>query len=148
MQNGFHTLPDDAEGSDQEQDMTYGHDIDQDTVAGADDQDAASDDVAAEDSGLPPSPHPTSPPLSSTPTVPNRHGLLNRHFRMALTVSTAKSGTNEVIAMLEARKVSTEVLSSANISVRDVRQTQGDEAKRVILKELKPMIDSMLYARF
>jgi hypothetical protein len=34
VQNDFHTLPDDAEGSDQEQDKTYDHDIDQDTAAG------------------------------------------------------------------------------------------------------------------
>jgi hypothetical protein len=44
-------------------------------------------------------------------------------------VSTVKTGTNEVIVMMEARKVSTEVLSSANISVRDALRTQGDEAK-------------------
>jgi hypothetical protein len=60
-------------------------------------------------------------------------------------VSTVKSGTNEVIAMLEARKVRTEVLSSANISVRDALRTQGDEAKRVILKELKQMIDRKVF---
>jgi hypothetical protein len=145
LQNDFHTLPDDAEGSDQEQDMTYDHDIDQDTAAGADDQDAASDGVAAEDSGLPPSPHPPpSPPPSSISPVQIRRHLLN-YFRTALTVSKVKSGTNEVIAMLEARKVSTEVLSSANISVRDALRTQGDEAKRVILKELKQMIDSKVF---
>jgi hypothetical protein len=43
VQNDFHTLFDDAEGSDQEQDMTYDHDIDQDKAVGAVDQDAASD---------------------------------------------------------------------------------------------------------
>lgn len=39
--------------------------------------------------------------------------------------------------MLEERKKSTDVLSSAKISVRDALRTKGDEAKRVILKELK-----------
>jgi hypothetical protein len=79
--------------------------------------------------------------------VQSRRDILN-YFRTALTVSTVKSGTiplNEVIAMLEARKVSTEVLSSANISVRDALRTQGDEAKRVILKELKQMIDRKVF---
>jgi hypothetical protein len=47
--------------------------------------------------------------------------------------------------MLEARKVSTEVLSSGNISVRDALRTQGDEAKRVIVKELKRMIDRKVF---
>jgi hypothetical protein len=60
--------------------------------------------------------------------VQNRRDLL-KYFRTARTVSTVKTGTNEVIVMMEARKVSTEVLSSANISVRDALRTQGDEAK-------------------
>ena len=55
--------------------------------------------------------------------------------------TTAKqSGVDAVIAMLEEKKSSTEVLSSANISVRDALRTKGDEAKRVILKELKQML--------
>ena len=44
------------------------------------------------------------------------------------------------------RKTSTKVLSSANISVRDALRSQGDEAKRVILKELGQMITRKVYA--
>jgi hypothetical protein len=47
--------------------------------------------------------------------------------------------------MLEERKSSTEVLSSANISVSDALRTKGVEAKRVILKELKQMIDRKVF---
>jgi hypothetical protein len=68
------------------------------------------------------------------------------YFRRAMTVSTTTtpklSGTDAVIAMLEERKKSTEVLSSANVSVRDALRTQGDE---VILKELKQMVDRKVF---
>jgi hypothetical protein len=71
------------------------------------------------------------------------------YFRRAMTVSTTSSpklcGMEAVIAILEERKASTEVLSSANVSVRDALRTQGDEAKRVILKELKYMIDRKVF---
>jgi hypothetical protein len=70
----------------------------------------------------------------------NRGDVL-QYFRTALAVTTTKqSGLDMVIAMLEERKSSTEVLSSANISVRDALRSQGDEAKRVILKELEQMV--------
>jgi Reverse transcriptase (RNA-dependent DNA polymerase) len=86
----------------------------------------------------------TTPP-SPTPLMRNKGDVL-QYFRTALTVSTAKqSGADAVIAMLEERKASTEVLSSANISVRDALRTKGDEAKRVILKELKQMMDRKVF---
>ena len=129
VQNDFHTLPDDAEGSDQEQDMTYDE---PDTAGGG-----LQEDISPQaDSGLPPSP----PPLSPLPLMQNTGDVLE-DFRRALTVSATKqSGMDTVIAMLDERKTNTEVLSSANISVRDALRTQGDEAKRVILKELKQML--------
>ena len=69
-----------------------------------------------------------------------------KYFRRALTVSATKqSGVDMVIAMLEERKCNTEVLSSANISVRDALRTRGVEAKRVILKELKQMSDRKVF---
>ena len=37
-------------------------------------------------------------------------------------------------------KKDTSVLTSGNISVRDALRTKGDEAKRVILKELQQML--------
>jgi hypothetical protein len=51
-----------------------------------------------------------------------------------------QSGTDSLIAKLEARKTSSEVLSRANISVRDALKSKDDEARRVILKELKQMV--------
>jgi hypothetical protein len=73
-------------------------------------------------------------------------GDVLNYFRRAMTVSTTTtpklSGTDAVIAMLEERKKSTEVLSSANVSVRDALRTQGDE---VILKELKQMVDRKVF---
>jgi hypothetical protein len=76
-------------------------------------------------------------------------GDVLNYFRRAMTVSTTTtpklSGTDAVIAMLEERTKSTEVLSSANVSVRDALRTQGDEAKRVILKELKQMVDRKVF---
>jgi hypothetical protein len=72
-------------------------------------------------------------------------GEVLNYFRRAMSVSTTitpkLSGTESVIVMLEGRKTSTEVLSSANVSVRDALRTQDDEAKRVMLKELKQMVD-------
>jgi hypothetical protein len=46
------------------------------------------------------------------------------------------SGVNTVLAILEQRKKDSSVLISGNISVRDALRTKGDEAKRVMLKEL------------
>ena len=132
-QTGFNVLPDDVEGSDQEQDMTYDRDADQDTAGDGVEEDSGE----KEDSG--PS-LPSPPPLSPTPLMQNRGDVL-QYFRTALTVTTSRqSGLDMVIAMLEERKSTTEVLISANISVRDALRTKGNEAKRVILKELKQMI--------
>jgi hypothetical protein len=76
-------------------------------------------------------------------------GDVLNYFRRAMSVSTTitpkLSGTDSVIAMLEGRKTSTEVLSSADVSVRDALRTQGDEAKRVMLKELKQMVDRKVF---
>jgi Reverse transcriptase (RNA-dependent DNA polymerase) len=47
---------------------------------------------------------------------------------------------NTVLAILEQRKKNASVLTSGNISVRDALRTKGDEAKRVILKELQQML--------
>jgi hypothetical protein len=136
VQNDFHTLPDDAEGSDQEQDMTYDGDTVQNTADGGTQE--------ATNLPLPPSRLPTPP--SPTLLMRNKGDVL-QYFRTALTVSTAKqSGGDAVIAMLEERKASTEVMSSANISVRDALRTKGGEAKRVILKELKQMIDRKVFS--
>jgi hypothetical protein len=68
-------------------------------------------------------------------------GDILQYFRTALAVTTTRqSGLDTIIAMLDERRTSTEVLISANISVRDALRTQGNEAKRVILKELKQML--------
>jgi Reverse transcriptase (RNA-dependent DNA polymerase) len=130
-QNSVYIPLDGVESSDQEQDMTY---------------DRADIDVQ-EDSSVALTPLPLSPPLSPTSSLlmQNKRDML-KFFRTALTVtSTKQSGVEMVIAMLEERKSSTEVLSSANISVRDALHTKGVEAKRMILKELKQMIDRKVF---
>jgi Reverse transcriptase (RNA-dependent DNA polymerase) len=130
VQNGGYVPLEGVEGSDQEQDMTYGR---------ADD-DLQEDSGAQEDSGVPLSPPPPLYPTSSL-FMQNKGDML-KYFRRALTVSATKQiGVDMVIAMLDERKCNTEVLSSANISVRDALRTRGVEAKRVILKKLKQMID-------
>jgi phage I-like protein len=47
---------------------------------------------------------------------------------------------NTVLAILEQRKKNASVLTSGNISVRDALRTKGDEAKRVILKDIQQML--------
>ena len=118
MQNGY-----DDEGSDQEQDMVYDHDTERDTV----------DDRTPLDSG---------PTLTPNPHSTQDGGDICHNTRTALTVTTSKqSGVETVAAMLQQRKTSAEGVSSANISVRDALRTKGDEARRVILLELKQMLD-------
>ena len=134
VQNDPYVPAHDVEGSDQEQDMVYAQDADQGALPDS--------GLPLPDSGLPPLSPPSPPPLRH-PLMQNKGDLL-QYFRTALTVTTTKpakpSGLETVIAMLEARKKATEVLSSANISVRDALRTRGDEARRVILKELKQML--------
>jgi hypothetical protein len=88
---------------------------------------------------------------SSAPLSPLSPSSLFSHSRdrghRALTVTTSDkttgplaSGLNTVLAILEQRKKDTSVLTSGNISVRDALRTKGDEAKRVILKELQQML--------
>jgi Reverse transcriptase (RNA-dependent DNA polymerase) len=126
-QNESYAALDDVEGSDQEQDMVQNQDPEPDTAGSG----------AQEDSASSSPPPPLSPPH---PLMKNKGDVL-QYFRTALAVTTTKqSGLDMVIAMLEERKSSTEVLSSANISVRDALRSQGDEAKRVILKELEQMV--------
>jgi hypothetical protein len=132
VQNDPYVPAYDIEGSDQEQDMVYAQNADQGALPDS--------GLPLPDSDLPLSP-PSPPPLQH-PLMQNKGDML-QYFRTALTVTTTKpaklSGLETVIAMLEARKKATEVLSSANISVRDALRTRGDEARRVILKELKQM---------
>ena len=133
VQNDPYVPAYDIEGSDQEQDMVYAQNADQGALPDS--------GLPLPDSDLPLSP-PSPPPLQH-PLMQNKGDML-QYFRTALTVTTTKpaklSGLETVIAMFEARKKATEVLSSANISVRDALRTRGDEARRVILKELKQML--------
>ena len=114
--------------------MTYDRDTD--------DEDTAHDRTH-QDSGPPLFP-PTPP--TPTPLMQNK-GDIMQYFRTALTVRASKqSGTDSVIDMLQERKASTEVLLSANISVRDALRSKGDETKRLILKELKQMLDRKVFS--
>lgn len=149
--DSFHTLPNEDEGSDQEQDIEYNDPPAEQTADGgvpepADsgllESESEADDIAAPIS--PSLPIPPTPPAS--PSIPQTSGDLLKYFRTALTVTTTKpTGLELVIAMLEARKDSTEVLSSANISVKNALRTKGVEAERVIQKELKQMLDRRVF---
>jgi hypothetical protein len=59
---------------------------------------------------------------------------------MSAASKSKQSGTDSLIAVLKARKTSTEVLSSANIRVRNALKSEDDEARRVIFKEIKRMV--------
>jgi hypothetical protein len=117
----FSTLPNDDEGSDQEHDMVYD-----------DTPDHTADSGIEEDDGPPPPP-------------PSLFSRDRGHRALTVTASDKTtgplvSGVNTVLAILEQRKKDTSVLTSGNISVRDALRTKGDEAKRVILKELQQML--------
>jgi hypothetical protein len=86
--------------------------------------------------------------IAPTPTQ-RRRDLLEffRGHETALTVTTGRlSAVEMIVAMLEQRKRDTTVIGNANISVRDALRTRGDEAKRVIVKELQQMLDKRVWS--
>jgi hypothetical protein len=100
---------------------------------------------------------PLSPPPSPLPLAENQRDVMD-YFRSGMGVLTAiKSDTikkrvtlsgsalETITAVLLQKKRESDIVPSANVSVRDALRTMGDEAKTVIIKELKQMIDRKVW---
>ena len=100
---------------------------------------------------------PTTPivPLPpSTPEQPRRDVLdFSGGNEGALTVTASHQNTVKLsgssVALIEKvlleRKRSNTVSNTSNVSVREALRTRGDDAKKVILKELKQMVDKKVW---
>jgi hypothetical protein len=60
-------------------------------------------------------------------------------------VTLSGSALETITAVLLQKKRESDIVPSANVSVRDALRTMGDEAKTVIIKELKQMIDRKVW---
>ena len=60
---------------------------------------------------------------------------------MRLTTSSVAAIEN----MLKQRRVTGEVSTTSNVSVREALRSRGDDAKKVIIKELRQMIDKKVW---
>jgi hypothetical protein len=100
---------------------------------------------------------PLSPPPSPLPLAENQRDVID-YFRSGMGVLTAtKSDTKKkkvilsgsaletITAVLPQKKRESDIVPSANVSVRDALRTRGHEAKTVIIKELKQIIDRKVW---
>ena len=104
--------------------------------------------------------HADSPTHTPTPTPPpavNQRDVMG-YFRgnmgvltatdddlIAKKVSISVSAVDAITAVLAKKKKECATVPSANVSVREALRTRGDEAKTVITKELKQMLDKKVW---
>ena len=99
------------------------------------------------------------PTNTHTPTLPpaaNKRDVMG-YFRGSTGVLTATdtdlikkrvtlSAVATITAVLAKKKMESDVVPSANVSVRDALRTRGEDARTVIIKELKQMIDKKVWS--
>jgi hypothetical protein len=107
------------------------------------DDDAANQGVPAE---APPIDLPEVPPPN--PPAPARNGEPPAESVFVASQSPMKLTTSSVAAienMLKQRRVTGEVSTTSNVSVREALRSRGDDAEKVIIKELRQMIDKKVW---